>query len=100
MGCDPHQEQIGYPGDIRLGILPLQAFAKRCSGGTVLRKAEKHPSGSDGCFGILRFPLVKFLWEGFITGVGAKMFTIARPVIVYGTAASVVYGFIYWLLTM
>ena len=37
--------------------------------------------------------------EGFITGVGAKMFTIAGPVIVYGTAASVVYGFIYWLST-
>ena len=38
--------------------------------------------------------------EGFILGVGAKMFTIAGPVIVYGTAASVVYGFVYWLLTM
>ena len=37
--------------------------------------------------------------EGFITGVGAKMFTIAGPVIVYGTAASVVYGFIYWIAT-
>ena len=37
--------------------------------------------------------------EGFITGVGAKMFTIAGPVIVYGTAASVVYGVIYWLST-
>ena len=38
--------------------------------------------------------------EGFITSVRAKMFTIAGPVIVYGTAASVVYGFVYWLLTM
>ena len=36
--------------------------------------------------------------EGFILGVGAKMFTIAGPVIVYGTVASVVYGFIYWLI--
>ena len=35
--------------------------------------------------------------EGFILGVGAKIFTIAGPVIVYGVAASVVYGFIYWL---
>ena len=43
---------------------------------------------------------VEFKTEGFITGVGAKMFTIAGPVIVYGTAASVVYGFAYWLLTM
>ena len=30
-------------------------------------------------------------------GVGAKMFTIAGPVIVYGLSASVIYGFIYWL---
>lgn len=32
---------------------------------------------------------------GFIIGVGAKMFTIAGPVIVYGVSASVVYGVIY-----
>ena len=42
---------------------------------------------------------MEFRTEGFITGVGAKMFIIAGPVIVYGTAASVVYGFIYWLAT-
>ena len=35
--------------------------------------------------------------EGFILGVGVKMFTIAGPVIVYGTVASVVYGLIYWI---
>jgi len=34
--------------------------------------------------------------EGFILGLGAKMFTIAGPVIVYGISASVVYGLIYW----
>jgi len=38
--------------------------------------------------------------EGFILGVGAKMFTIAGPVIVYGVSASVVYGVIYWLWSM
>ena len=42
-------------------------------------------------------PAVEFKTEGFVLGVGAKMFTIAGPVLVYGTAASVVYGFIYWL---
>jgi stage V sporulation protein AC len=35
--------------------------------------------------------------EGFILGVGAKMFTISGPVIVYGASASVIYGFIYWI---
>ncbi len=38
--------------------------------------------------------------EGFVLGVGAKMFTIAGPVIVYGTVASVVYGLIYWITTL
>ena len=42
-------------------------------------------------------PAVEFKTEGFVLGVGAKMFTIAGPVLVYGTAASVVYGFLYWL---
>ena len=42
-------------------------------------------------------PAVEFKTEGFVLGVGAKMFTIAGPVIVYGTVASVVYGLIYWI---
>ena len=42
-------------------------------------------------------PAVEFQTEGFILGVGAKMFTIAGPVIVYGLSASVIYGLIYWL---
>lgn len=42
-------------------------------------------------------PAVEFKTEGMILGTAAKMFTIAGPVIVYGIAASVVYGFIYWL---
>lgn len=35
--------------------------------------------------------------EGLVMGVGAKMFTIAGPVIVYGVIASVIYGAVYWL---
>ena len=38
--------------------------------------------------------------EGFILGVGAKMFTIAGPVIVYGTVARVVYGIVLWVMGM
>ena len=45
-------------------------------------------------------PAVEFKTEGFILGVGAKMFTIAGPVIVYGVSASVVYGFVYWVMQM
>ena len=39
-------------------------------------------------------PAIDFKSEGFITGMAAKMFTIAGHVIVYGTLASVVYGLI------
>ena len=45
-------------------------------------------------------PAVEFKTEGFILGVGAKMFTIAGPVIVYGVSASVVYGLIYWIYSL
>ena len=45
-------------------------------------------------------PAVEFKTEGFVLGVGAKMFTIAGPVIVYGVSASVVYGVIYWITTL
>jgi len=45
-------------------------------------------------------PAVEFKTEGFILGVGAKMFTIAGPVIVYGVSASVIYGVIYWITTL
>ena len=41
-------------------------------------------------------PAVEFKKEGYIMGVGAKMFLIAGPVIVYGTLASMVVGFIYY----
>lgn len=37
--------------------------------------------------------------EGLILGVGANMFKIAGPVIVYGTLASVIYGIIYWVIS-
>ena len=45
-------------------------------------------------------PAIEFKSEGFILGVGAKIFTIAGPVIVYGVAASVIYGFVYWITTL
>ena len=37
--------------------------------------------------------------EGWVLGVGAKLFTIAGPVILYGTVASVIYGALYFLFT-
>ncbi|MBR6392763.1 MAG: stage V sporulation protein AC [Eubacterium sp.] len=44
-------------------------------------------------------PALEFQHEGYVLGTAAQMFSIAGPVIVYGTATSVVYGFIYYLVT-
>ena len=38
--------------------------------------------------------------EGLVLGVGAKIFTVAGPVILFGTAAGVLYGIIYYLLLL
>ena len=44
-------------------------------------------------------PAIEYKAEGLITGLAAKMFVIAGPVLVYGTSAAVIYGFVYWLVT-
>lgn len=36
--------------------------------------------------------------EGWVLGLGAKIFIIAGPVILYGTLASVIYGVVYWVM--
>lgn len=43
-------------------------------------------------------PALEFKSEGIITGMSAKMFVIAGPVIVFGISASVIYGILYSLL--
>jgi stage V sporulation protein AC len=45
-------------------------------------------------------PAIEFKSEGLITGLGAKMFVIAGPVLVYGTSASAIYGVIYYLIKL
>lgn len=42
-------------------------------------------------------PAMEFKSEGFITGLGAKMFVVAGPVLVFGICASIVYGFLLFL---
>lgn len=44
-------------------------------------------------------PAIEFRSEGWVTGLGAKIFTIAGPVILYGAAASFVYGLIYYFIS-
>ncbi len=43
-------------------------------------------------------PALEFKSEGFILGLGAKIFIISGPVILYGTVASIIYGIIYYFI--
>ena len=43
-------------------------------------------------------PAMEFKREGYVLGVGAKLFTIAGPVLVYGIATSIVVGILYFVL--
>ncbi len=42
-------------------------------------------------------PAMEYKSEGHIMGIGAKMFTVAGPVLVYGISSSIVYGILYFL---
>ena len=74
------------------GLSVFDDIAKRAGAGTLVPIT--------GFANAIASPAVEFQTEGFILGVGAKMFTIAGPVIVYGVSASVVYGLIYWITTL
>ena len=45
-------------------------------------------------------PAIDSKSEGLILGVGAKIFTVAGPVLLYGTLAGTVYGVIYWIVSL
>ena len=85
--------------------MTLVALSALLTGLSVYDDIAKHAGAGTlvpitGFANAIAAPAVEFKTEGFVLGVGAKMFTIAGPVIVYGLAASVVYGFIYWLSTI
>lgn len=72
------------------GIGIFDKLAKRAGAGTLVPIT--------GFANAVVSPAVEFKNEGMVLGVGAKMFTIACPVIVYGTTASVIYGIIYLII--
>ncbi len=74
------------------GIGWFDQFAKKVGAGTLVPIT--------GFANAMCSPAIDNKAEGFVLGVGAKMFTIAGPVIVYGTVASVLYGVIYWITTL
>ena len=77
--------------------MTLVAIAALLTGIGIFDDIAKHAGAGTlvpitGFANAIAAPAVEFQTEGFILGVGAKMFTIAGPVIVYGVGASVVYG--------
>ena len=87
-----------------IGSLSIMALAVILTAFGVYDNIAKHAGAGtlvpiSGFANAVASPAMEFKSEGFILGVGAKMFTIAGPVIVYGTVASVVYGIIYWITT-
>ncbi len=42
-------------------------------------------------------PAIEFRREGFVMGIGTKLFAVAGPVLTYGITASIVVGVIYWV---
>ena len=72
------------------GIGVFDRFAKHAGAGTLVPIT--------GFANSMVSAAMEFKTEGYILGLGAKMFSIAGPVIVYGISASVIYGILLFLL--
>ena len=98
LGLKEEQVLMAVPGSLIIlaafltGLKLFEKIAKRAGAGTLVPIT--------GFANAVVSPALEFKTEGWILGVGASIFKIAGPVIAYGTAASVVYGLIYWLFKM
>lgn len=99
-------ERAGFSEDYVKAMTPsvLIIITAVLTGIGVFDKIAKH-AGAGTIVPITGFansvvsPAMEYKSEGFVLGVGAKIFTVAGPVISYGTLASVIYGAVYWLTT-
>lgn len=93
---------LGADAAALAGSLSLIVLSALLTGLSLYDNIAKHAGAGTlvpitGFANSISAPAVEFKTEGFILGVGSKIFTIAGPVIVYGLTASVVYGLIYWV---
>ena len=81
-----------------LGAIILTAFdlydaiGKRAGAGSVVPIT--------GFANSIASPAMEYKTEGLVMGIGAKMFTVAGPVLVYGISSSILVGFLYFLFTL
>ena len=78
-------------------------IAALLSGLGLLEKIAKHAGGGTlvpitGFANSVVSPAIDSKAEGFILGVGAKIFTVAGPVLLYGILAGAIWGVIYWII--
>ena len=72
------------------GLGVFDNIAKRAGAGTLVPIT--------GFSNAMVSPALEFKSEGFVTGTGSKLFTVAGPVLAYGISASAVYGVILWII--
>ncbi len=88
-----------------LSSMTLVFLAALLTGLNLFHKIAKHAGAGTlvpitGFSNAVTCAAMEFKSEGWILGLGAKIFTVAGPVIVYGTMASALYGLIYWITTL
>ena len=95
---------MGIERDMAMGgaSVTLVFLAALATGLNVFDSLAKHAGAGTlvpitGFSNAITAPALEFKSEGFILGLGAKMFVIAGPVLVYGISASVIYGVIIYL---
>ena len=96
---------MNLSNDVVTALVPITLvfIATLFTGLGLFEKIAKHAGAGTlvpitGFANAVASPAIEFRAEGWVLGLGANMFKIAGPVIVYGTVASVVYGLIYWLI--
>ncbi len=98
-------KRLGVSGEVAptAASVTLVFLSVLATGLNVYDKLAKHAGAGTlvpitGFANAVASPALEFKSEGLILGLGAKLFSIAGPVLVYGVAASCVYGLIYYLM--
>ena len=92
-------DEVAFPA----GSITLIFLAVLLTGLGAYDKLARHAGGGTlvpitGFANAIAAPALEFKSEGYVLGLGAKMFTVAGPVIVYGVSAGVIYGLVIYLL--
>ena len=91
----PTYQSGSCPFQTQMRLLSLNIYdniAKHAGAGTLVPIT--------GFANAIASPAIEFKSEGYVLGLGAKMFTIAGPVLVYGITASVLYGLVLQIVSL